>query len=275
MGTKKGNIFNKFWKLIHVRNLVLAVAASALLLYVNEHYWPKSKFFEEFIIVFVAAFAVSAYFEFYLRRGISEENLKIFEMKEELGKAGVIKYIPNFKDLVLRDLFREDVKHIDIYVHFADTVFNQVSDEIYKFCQKENCELNIYMLSPENKFILGLGELWGSEEAKYNEDGIKAKINSAQQTLTSVFNQLNKEGKFKAKVTVSLLNKNPVFYSFYRFDDNMVYVPSKIVAPRTIVPPAFLIRKTFNDLGLFNKCLAELSIIKSDANSLTVFFKTK
>lgn len=266
---KKIDWFDKFWRLIHIRNLIIAFCIGMILLWVNEIIWPESfsnfqHIIKEFIIVFIAAFAVSAYFEFFLRKGIYAENMKMFELREELGRAGILKYFANFKDLDLRSYFHGNVKFVDIYVNFGDTVFNQINDELYKFCTKDENRLNIYMLSPRNRFISGLGALWGNKDEKYNEDGIKAKIKSAQQTIISVFEQLKKENKLKAVVNVYSLVRNPVFYSFYRFDDTIIYVPSKIVDLRTMVPPAFQLFNTHNPNDLFNKCRRELEIIHSD-----------
>ena len=270
---ERKNYFNKFWRVIHIRNLVLSILIGILLIYINDKYWPCSELFREFVIVFIAGFTVSAYFEFFLRKGISEDNIKLYEMKEELGKSGIVKYYPNFKDIVLREFFRKDVKFIDIYVHFGDTMFGQISDSLYNFCKIEGNQLNIFILSPDNKFIIGLGELWGSSDKKYDEAGIRNKILSAKQTVVNIFDQLIREGNLKAKVTFCFLKKHPVFYSFYRFDDTIIYVPSKIVEQRTIIPPAFLLKNTFSENDLFNKCMNENEIIKSDSkNNLDVVY---
>ena len=265
-------LFKKnLWKSIVIIFLICTISLITL-----EGAWCDKevlkKFIEEIIIVVGAAVIVSLYFEFHLRKEISFEFNKILEMKEEFGKAGIIKYYPNFRDINLRSFFTNDVRSIDIYANFAHTVFNQVQDSISKLVQNENIELNIYLLDSDNKFILGLGELWGKSNSEYDEEGIKTKIKQSLSTLESTFNELKVKGELKAKIKIYLLKKNPVFYSFYRFDNEMIYVPSKIVEPKSFIPLSFLIKKTTHSEGIYNKCMEELRIIKQDQDSLTTYF---
>jgi hypothetical protein len=237
--------------------------------------WESIKILlKEILIVVVAAFLVSAYFEFYLRKQISDDFNKILEAKEEFGKAGIIKYYPNFKDITdLRAYFKENKRCIEIYLTYGQTVFGILQDSISEYCKNEKAELNIFMLSPENKFIPGLGELWGKSNSNYDENGIKEKIRSSLTTLQSTFNELENKNQLKAKIKVVLLKRHPVFYSFYRFDDEMIYVPSKIVETKTFIPLAFKVKKTEHSEGIFNKCMEELGLIKKETESLEIYFE--
>ena len=240
------------------------------------HEWLVIKeLIKEIIIVASAAIIVSLYFEYRLRNQISEEFNKILEIKEEFGKAGIIKYYHNFKDINLRSLFTSETTSIDIYVNFAHTVFNQIQDSISDYVKKNKVELNIFILSPENKFISGLGTLWGKNNSDYNEDGIKSKIDQSLQTLKTTFEDLKNKSLLKAEIKVYLLKINPVFYSFYRFNDEMIYVPSKIVELKTFIPLCFLVKRTIHSEGIFNKCMEELRIIRDEPDGLVEFYKNE
>jgi hypothetical protein len=229
--------------------------------------------FKEIIIVLGAAIIVSLYFEFRLRNEISSEFNKILEMKEEFGKAGLVKYFSNYKDIDIRRFFNQDVKIIDIYVNYGNTFFKDVEDKLESFCKKPDGQLSIYILSKDNPFIKGLGNLWGKNNSDYNEDGIKNQIDSTTALLKNLFEGLKTKNSLKAKVRLISLKRHPVFYSFQRFDDEIIYVPSKLIENKSFKPLSFLCRKTIHADGIFNKCITELEIIKSEKDSIEIIFE--
>ena len=257
--------------------IIVVFLFCTLLLITIEDAWHNIQvlkdFLKEVIIVVGAAIIVSLYFEYNLRKEISDEFNKILEAKEEFGKAGILKYYSNFRDINIRSFFkRPDVNSIDIYVTFAHTVLNQVQDNIGAYVKKDKTELNIYLFSPKNKFISGLGNLWGSSNDEYNEEGIKTKIQQSLSILDNTFRELETQNLIKAKINIYLLLRNPVFYSFYRFNDEMIYVPSKIVESKSFASPSFIVKKTTDSEGIFNKCMAELKLIKEDRDALELYF---
>src|SRR4051794_41048461 len=122
---------NKFWKNNHLKNLAIIILGSILLLTIIDGAWNLELFkslLKEFIIVMLAAFVVSSYFEFYLRGEISDEFNKIIEMKEEFGKAGIVKYFPSYRDVDVRNYLKQDVKIVEIYVSYGNTFFKHLED---------------------------------------------------------------------------------------------------------------------------------------------------
>lgn len=268
---------NRFFERSHLKNLLLIFLIGIIALLALDGVFNDREnlitLIKEIVIVATAAFLVSAYFEYYLRKEISNEFIKIIEMKEEFGKSGIEKYISNFKDIELRAYFKNDIKKVDIYLNFGSTVFNLISDSISNYCKKKDVELNIYMLSPENKFIIGLGELWGKTNPIYSEQGIKTKINNTISMLSTTFEELKAKNELNAKIRIYLLKRNPVFYSFYRFDDEMIYVPLKHVENKDLIPLSLIVKKTINTDGIYNKSMQELEMIKNDTSLLDIAYK--
>ncbi len=231
------------------------------------------EFVKEIIIVVGAAIIVSLYFEFKLRNEISSEFNKILEMKEEFGKAGLVKYFSSFKEIDIRSYFREDIKVIDIYVTYGNTFFKDIEDRLELICKNNGSQVTIYLMSKNNPFINGLGNLWGRNNSDYNEEGIKAQIDSTITLLKELFDRLQKNNTLKAKIKLVALKYHPVFYSFHRFDDEIIFVPTKIIENRSFKPMSFLCRKTLHADGIFNKCIAELESIKSEQDSLEIIFE--
>jgi hypothetical protein len=271
------NIMNKILRKNLWLTIIIVFLICTLLLVGIEGGWNDwsilKEIFKEIIIVLGAAIVVSLYFEFRLRYEISFEFNKILEMKEEFGKAGLIKYFSNYKDIDIRKFFNQDVKIIDIYVNYGNTFFKDVEDKLESFCKKPDVQLSIYILSKENPFIKGLGNLWGKNNPDYNEEGIKNQIDSTTALLKNLFERLKANNTLKAKVRLISLKRHPVFYSFQRFDDEIIYVPSKLIEPKSFKPLSFLCRKTMHGEGIFNKCMAELDNIKSEKDSIEVIFE--
>lgn len=262
------------------KNLYLTIAIvfliSTLLLLTIEGAWKDWEmikgFLEEIIIVTSAAIIVGLYFEFKLRREISLEFTRIIEIKEKFGKSGIVKYFSNFNDADIRSYFDKKSNKIDIYVNYANTFFKSIEDKLETICKRDDLELNIFLLSQDNKFISGLGELWGKSNKEYDETGIKSKIESTCNLLKKLFERLKSEELLKARIKVYVLKRHPVFHSLYRFDDEMFYVPLKVIESKSFIPFTFLVHKTINSDGIYYKCMQELENIKQDQNSVDIFF---
>src|SRR6202012_1002981 len=140
---------------------------------------------------------------------------------------------------------------------YGRRLFGNIEDKLEKLCKNKDVRLNIFIYSRENPFIDALGLLWGKTNKEYDADGIRKNIESTTTLLTLLFKKLNDQGTLKATVKVYGLKRHPVFYSFYRFDDEIIFVPSKIIEEKNFVPAAFLTKKTTNSDGIYNKCTYE------------------
>jgi hypothetical protein len=222
---------------------------------------------KEFILVIGAAFLVSMYFENRLRGEISHEFNTILETKDEFARAGIVKYYASFDDVNLPSFFSRKPGKIDIYLTYGLSLFNGILPQLKEAAKRRDLEINIYMFSTANPFLDGLGQLWGKTNPDYSTERLKEKIDESKRLLDTLFTQLKTAGELKANITITQLKRHLVFYSFYRFDDEIVYVPSKLVEDKSYRPISFLVRRTGGLEGIYNKCLHELAIIKADKES--------
>ena len=266
---------NLFTKLFYLR-LTLVVFVILFCLFAIDGKltdWSVVKdFLKELVIVIGAAYLVSMYFERRLRKEISEEFNNILEAKEEFGKAGIVKYYSNFLNVDFRSYLDRDLKQVDFYLSYGRRLFGNIEDKLEKLCKNDAVKLNIFIYSKGNPFIEALGQLWGRTNKDYDADGIRNHIESTTTLLTLLFKKLKGQGTLNATVKVYGLKRHPVFYSFYRFDDEIIFVPSKLIEEKNFVPPAFLTKKTTNSDGIYNKCTYELADIQKDLESLELIY---
>lgn len=214
----------------------------------------------------IASFLVGAYFQFNIKDEISKDHIEIIRIKDELNKSGILKYYGSFKDCIM-DL-KEDVlksKKITIYLNFGNTILNLLSDELVESYKKEK-DIRIFILNNDNKFIEGLGALWGSNNHDYDKEGIIKKIDSSLNSLKAAIKEVKSKNELKANIEIYQLRLNPVFYSFYILDDKIYYTPSKIVASKNFPPLTILAQKTSNKGSIYNKCSYELNDILASSS---------
>jgi len=222
----------------------------------------------------IASVLVGMYYDNSIRVQLTDEIIGKIKLKDEIIKSGITSYYSNFGAIDLKKYFAE-AKKVDIYVNYANTLFNQIGDTIEIFLQTKKREINIYLLSEDNKFIQGLGAHWGYNDSGSDETQIKTKIASSIALLIKTCTQLKSKNKLKAKITISKLNRHPVFYSFYRFDDIIILVPSKLVQSKNFRPLAFIAENGEYEDDIYKKCSKELEDIKSSENALTVVYSNK
>lgn len=258
--------WKNFWSLLIIIFCCLIFLLLALDGKLNDsHLWTDV--LKEFLLVISAAVIVSMYFENRLRGEISHEFETILKTKDEFARGGIAKYYASFDDVNIQSFFVKKPSKIDIYVTYGHSLFDKISPQLKEAAQRKDLELNIYMFSIENPFIDGLGQLWGKANQDYNSEGIKLKIDSTLRMLDNLFGDLKSAGNLNATVSITQLKRHFVFYSFYRFDDEIIYVPSKLVEDKSYRPISFLVKRTSGLEGIFNKCLHELNIIKNDKDS--------
>jgi len=220
----------------------------------------------------IASILVGIYYDNSIRRELSDEILSKVKLRDEVVRSGIVSYYSSFTDIPLRNYF-ESSKNVEIYVHYAQTLFNQIGDILEKFVQVKKNELNIFLLHEDNKFLVGLGAHWGFNDIESDENHLKNKINASTQLLLKTFKDLQSKNKLKAKIRIYKLKRHPVFYSFYFFDDYIIFVPSKLVQNKNFKPLAFIAKKGNSDGDIYDKCFAEINDIKSTVDAIEEVFK--
>lgn len=251
---------------------VIILAAKLYLKNIISDEWIS--FFINLTTAVTAGIVVGIYFDLSVRRELTDEILSKISLKEELIKSGLVEYHSSWTSIKSKlPLYFNKAKKVDIYANYASTVLNDLDEALNRFLQVKKNEINIYILHDKNPFISGLGAHWGFENEGTDEARIRQKITSSIETLRNVCKELSSKNKLKARIGVYQLNRHPVFYSFYRFDDLLVFVPSKIVQAKSFKPMSFVAINTKYEDDLYKKCSTELDDIKLSKDAITKVFE--
>ena len=186
---------------------------------------------------------------------------------EELHKAmdknqqiGLVNYFANFEDA--HSIIKKKISNatvVDIFVMYGDSFLNTSTSAILSLLSKDNSSLRYVMYSLDNKFIESYGNYWGTIEnnLKYNEEGLKTKIKGVRHDLKELIKTKHPSCTFKFYE----IKSSPISYSFYRIDDELFFVPSKIIRSKEIKPVVFQFKKMASDDSMFNKVKAEFDLM--------------
>lgn len=268
-----GILLEKIKNLSVFLSLVCIILILGLQLYGEKYLdikWVNS--FTNITTAVLASMLVSLYSEYALRKDTKEEILKMLSVKSSISNSGLIEYFDSFKEINIGK-FIESSKKVKMYLNFGTTLFNSNVDKLENFLMKKGNELHIYILHENNRFIDGLSEHWGYDNSRYNKQGIIDKIENTKNTLDQLVKRLEKKKKLKGTLKIYQLTRHPVFYSFYVFDDKIIYCPAKIAESKSIVPSAFVVQMTSEKNGIYSKCLQELNSIHEDSNALITYYE--
>lgn len=266
---KKKNFYKEY--VFSILGLIFSIT---LILLLTLNFYLKTKFnlddtlvnvVSSLLSAIIASFCVGVFFDYRISHKQLEDFENLYAISKQHDKSGIKNYYNSFEEFDLNS-FLQGKKQIDIYANFANTVLGKIKDTMFDLLKTKGVTINVFILHKENKFIPGLGELWREYSEQYNEEGIKNKIDYSIDQLVATVKELKRRKDFKASLNVYQLKKHPVFYSFYRVDDQILFVPSKIVSSKLFPPMAILANKTTDSTGIYKKCTNELeNILESDS----------
>ena len=223
-------------------------------------------------ITLLATTLIGSFFEYGLRFQLTRDFKQYLDFNFEKNLIGLIKYYPSWKNLSLGDFFKKG-HNIKIYVNYARSVFDNNQEEMHELLQRRNVNLEIFMLAEDNPFLESLGQLWGINDPAYNADGLRKKIRESRKILLDAIEHLAKDDKLNAKVAIFQLHRHPVFYSFYMSDNEILFVPSKIIGLKRFRPFVLHVKDTGAEKDIYNHCLTELEEIKKFEGAISEVYK--
>lgn len=220
------------------------------------------------LIAIASGLCIGIVFELFVRKAQRDETFTIAKLSKELEQAGIEKYEPEFKDFgnELKQLLKKSLI-IDMYLTYGGTFFNQISPDLLDVFKRKNCEVNIFIFSENNPFLSSLANLWSRIGSEYNEEGLKRKIQESTNLLLRLANTAY-QGDIHADIKIFKLLNNPTNFSFYRFDDQLVFCPTKLTERKEYRAPTLICRKS-NQNDIFNWIMDELSYIKKAGDNST------
>jgi hypothetical protein len=190
-----------------------------------------------------------------------ERQLEVLNVSKNIIDAGVSDYNENWNPLILEGRLK-DAKNVEMYMTYGRTVINNIRLSLKSKLQDEGFSIKIYIIDEKNPFVEYLGSFWAKDNNKYNSDGIRTGIGDSLEELKTIKENLKKNGTLNGNIEIYKLKYHPVFFSFYRFDDEIVFVPTKNVVKKNHPISSFVCNKT-SDGGLFNWCNDQINEIRN------------
>jgi hypothetical protein len=190
-----------------------------------------------------------------------DAQLKVLKINRNIINSGITDYFESWDESVIKDKLAT-AKNVDFYFTYSTRLIQNVAHILRERLKEDGFSISLFIIDKENPFIESLGFLWGKENANYNADGLKTKIDNTISELKTMVNNLKKEGGLKGNIKLYTLKYHPTFISFYKFDEEIVFVPTKIVETKLDKPPFFVCEKKSSG-GIYNWCNSQLEVIKN------------
>jgi hypothetical protein len=190
-----------------------------------------------------------------------ERQLKVLGLSKEVINAGISEYHDNWDKSILEEKLKKS-DNVIFYMIYGSTVIKELSRTMQNRLREEDFSIKIYLLDKDNPFVESLGNLWAKDNEKYNSDGIRSKIDDVKKEIDTICKNLKKKNELNGNIEVYQLKYHPVFFSFYQFDNSVVFVPTKNVEEKYFQIPSFVCEKII-DGGIHNWCIKQINSIES------------
>ena len=172
-------------------------------------------------------------------------------------KIGLRKTFHNFEEAL--DPIRGDIsrsREIDILFMFGSSFINNSSSYLIKALSNKSTKMRIFIFSETNPYTESYGGQWGADNEKYNKDGIVRLISNSRNDIKKIYEDIdeNKRGSLE----IYELKNSALSYSFYKMDDHLYFVPTKLTTYKFYKHPVFLFKKTKDESNMFNSINKEI-----------------
>jgi len=197
-----------------------------------------------------------------------EKQLQVLGVSKEIINAGVSEYYDTWNEQIVKDRLSE-AKEVEVYMTYGTTLIKNLGREILKRLEEKDFHIKFYIMDESNPFVESLGSFWSKDNSDYNSEGIKKRIGESIKELRTIKSNSEKDNRLNGKIEVFKLKYHPVFFSFYRFDDEVVFVPTKNVERKAYQVPSFVCKK-LSDKGLYNWCVNQIVFIRNKTDNRAI-----
>ena len=92
--------------------------------------------------------------------------------------------------------------------------------------------------------------------------------------MTDLLNKLNYRNELSAKVGIYAVKYHPFSISFYRFDDEAIFCPTKITEDKNYRPFSITVSRTDGE-DIYNWCMEQLRYINKKQEALDTIYENK
>lgn len=192
--------------------------------------------------------------EYFLKDKLVDLIFSKLKLKEVIDKTGIDEIVYDIGGIDYGYYMKKSISNIDIVHVYARTWTNSYIHEITERLKGSNCEVRVVLLSPDSPLVPGLAKLYNIE----SED-----LRSRILEVTEIWKTANrKKDEGKRKKTQSVLR---LFYhegfpsnSFYRFDNKVILVQTKLTGEKSGKLPSFICNRTGKQEDLYNLYITEI-----------------
>jgi hypothetical protein len=188
------------------------------------------------------------------------------------SKIGIRKTYKNFEEAF--DSIKKEIgksSKVDIFFMFGSSFLNNSSTSMKEALSKKNAKFRFFIYSETNPYIVAYGDQWSKDNQKYNADGIKDLIKDSKENIKKIYDSIDIETRGSLEI-YEIINA-PIPYSFYKIENKLYYVPSKLTTSKLFKHPVFLFEKSKDERNLYNSIEKELDIMINNKEVIKTYPK--
>jgi hypothetical protein len=204
--------------------------------------------------------------EYFLKDKLVELILEKLHLKESINKTGIEALFYNISEIQYKDYIRKTNKHIDIIHVYGRTWTNTNLDDLTDKFLNSNCNIRVILTSPDSVFIEGLAKSYG-----ITADDLRKTIWEMVGIWKGIAQKKTGRSRKKSSTLKVYFHKGFPSHALYRFDNQIVFVQSRLSNEKTKRLASMVTKKTSKEDSLFNTFLADINqlILQSEEVQLT------
>jgi len=178
-------------------------------------------------------------------------NKFVLDATNHYEKSGIKDYYNDFS--LAEPEIRKGLEHannIEMFFMYGNTFTNSNSTSLQKALSKRGNEITLMLASKANPFLEQYKEFWG-----YSSDKFETSIEETVQRLIEWYEKNPSEKR--AKFEIYEFTKGCFNYSYYKLDNDIYFIPNKLVAEKTFKPMTIFGSKTKSENCLYNRMDSE------------------
>jgi hypothetical protein len=232
----------KHW-LVVVAGLVIAVFVGLVYL-VRAHGFDRFWFWTvpaSLLTAVLASALVGIIYDVFFRRRQIDDTVRLTRYSVSLFNAGIEEYVLSFRQQGFGELITKS-EHVDVCFVYGSTWLQTNMEHLRALFANPRATVRFFLADPSNTtYMKVLEQSWRSPaDASYTAADIRKRIT---RSLSEIANEIQSAA---ATVECHVISA-PITFSFYRFDDELLYVPMKLCRDKHYPVPALRCRRSGGD----------------------------
>ena len=192
-----------------------------------------------------------------------------FQTYKKIGLRNTFKNFEEAFDDIKKDIGK--CKKADIFFMFGSSFINSSSSYIKDALSNKSAKVRFFIFDENNPFIEAYGSQWSKDGEKYNAEGIKKSIKESIANIQKIYETIDEEER--GTLEIHKIKVSSLSYSFYKIDNKLYYVPSKLTTSKLFKHPVFLFEKSDDRRNLYNSIENEIDLMIDDQEIIKIYPK--